>query len=207
MGRHDTLKLTNFQKILWALVGVTGVVVLALQFVPPDRPEAATAQNSAFSATFELTDHTGMVRTQEDFAGKWMLVFFGFTNCPDICPTTLAEVSAVMEDLGTDAAFIQPLFISIDPERDTPQVLSEYVPMFDAGIIGLTGTPEQIEQTAKSFYIFYDRLTEASAPGGYAMGHSSQLFLFGPEGTYRTNYAYGTPAEEIVADLTTRIRE
>ena len=201
------MKLTSVQKILWALVGVAAVMVMALQVRGTDPTETAAPQDPSFQAVFELTDHTGMVRTQVDFAGQWMLVFFGFTNCPDVCPTTLSEVAVVMDELGPDAPFVQPLFISIDPDRDKPQALADFVPQFDAGIIGLTGTPEQIKRTAEDFYIFYEKVTEAAAPGGYTMGHSSQLFLFGPKGDFLTTYAYGTPAEDILADLTGRLRE
>ena len=135
----------RLRTIRWILWGITGAVSLSLAlaiFWRDDRfgtePSRAT---DAFRADFELTDHQGMVRTDEDFAGRWLLVFFGFANCPDICPTTLAEVAAVMDGLGAKAARVQPLFISIDPERDTPAALAEFVPRFDAGIIGLTGTP------------------------------------------------------------------
>ena len=101
---------------------------------------------------------------------------------------------------------VQPLFISIDPERDTPEALAEFVPLFDAGIVGLTGTPAQIASTAKKFYIYYEKIEEASAPDGYSMGHSSQLFLFDPGGEFVKAYGYGTPAEEILADLKGRLR-
>ena len=110
-----------------------------------------------------------------------------------------------MEDLGTDVEKVQPIFISIDPERDTPAALAEFVPLFDAGIIGLTGTPEQIEETSKTFPIFYERIEEASAPDGYTMGHTSHLFLFDPQAGFADSWAYGTPAEEILADLRERL--
>lgn len=171
-----------------------------------DYRAGRTAEREAsFRAAFELTDQSGMVRTQKDFAGRWMLVFFGFANCPDVCPSTLSEVAAVMEELGPDASQVQPLFISIDPQRDTPSALADFVPRFGAGIIGLTGTPDQIDRTADSFHIFYEKIEEAAAPGGYTMGHSSQLFLFDPEAGYVKSWQYGTPAEEILADLRERI--
>lgn len=195
------MKLTFLQKILWALVGVAGAVFAAQVLWTDYQANLADESEPAFRADFELTDHTGVVRTEEDFAGRWMLVFFGFANCPDVCPTTLSEVATVMEGLGKDTARVQPLFISIDPERDTPAALADFVPRFDAGIIGLTGTPGQIDRTADSFRIFYERIEEAQAPDGYTMGHSSQLFLFDPEGGYVKAWAYGTPAEEILADL------
>jgi len=190
--------LTILQKILWALAGVATVAFVGLRLWTDYR---AAKPEAAFRAAFELTDHTGMVRTEKDFAGRWMLIFFGFANCPDVCPTTLSEVAAVMEGLGQDADRVQPLFISIDPERDTPSVLADFVPRFDAGIIGLAGTPEQIRRTADSFHIFYEKVEEAAAPDGYTMSHSSQLFLFDPAGGYVNAWVYGTPAEDILSDI------
>lgn len=159
----------------------------------------------AFAAEFELTDQQGMIRTEADFAGRWMLVFFGFANCPDVCPTTLAEVAAVMDGLGEDAEKVQPIFISIDPERDTPMALADFVPRFSADIIGLTGTSDQIAATAETFPIYYERIEEASAPDGYTMGHTSHLFLFDPQSGFAASWPYGTTAEEILADLRDRI--
>lgn len=195
------MRLTFLRKILWALVAIAGVAFVAQLLWTEYRANPAAARKPAFQAEFELTDHTGVVRTDEDFAGRWMLVFFGFANCPDVCPTTLSEVAAVMEGLGKDTDRVQPLFISIDPARDTPSALADFVPQFDAGIIGLTGTPGQIDQIAENFRIFYERIEEAQAPDGYTMGHSSQLFLFDPAGGYVKAWSYGTPAEEILADL------
>ena len=199
------MKLANLQKLLWALSGLAAVVFVGLLFWTDYRGDQAQQSQPTFRAAFELTDHNGIVRTQEDFTGRWMLVFFGFANCPDVCPTTLSEVAAVMNGLGKDKAKVQPLFISIDAERDTPQVLADFVPRFEAGIVGLTGTPEQIDRTAKNFYIYYKRIEEATAPNGYSMGHSSQLFLFGPDAGFVKSWQYGTPAEEILADLKERI--
>lgn len=199
----------RLKTIRWILWGITGAVSLSLAFAILLRDDRfgtePSRETDAFRADFELTDHQGMVRTDEDFAGRWLLVFFGFANCPDICPTTLAEVAAVMDGLGAESSQVQPLFISIDPERDTPAALADFVPRLEAGIVGLTGTPAQISATTRSFYIYYERIEEASAPDGYSMSHSSQLFLFGPDGGYVAAYAYGTPAEEILADLNERL--
>ncbi|CAM4046270.1 SCO family protein [Palleronia rufa] len=188
------------------LAGGAALAFVWLLLRPDGGADLARSETEpAFRAEFELTDHTGMVRTQDDFAGRWMLVFFGFANCPDVCPTTLSEVAAVMEGLGSDAERVQPLFISIDPERDTPQALADFVPRFDARIIGLTGTPDQIAKTSESFKIFYQKAEEAAAPDGYTMSHSSQLFLFDPGAGYVASWSYGTPAEDIRADLQERI--
>lgn len=206
--RAHPLKLTPLRKALWAPTGAGAIAFGSLFFWADYRGDSARqVQEPAFRADFELTDHRGIARTDEDFAGRWLLVFFGFTNCPDVCPTTLAEVAVVMDGLGAKAEQVQPLFISIDPERDTPDALAEFVPRVEAGIVGLTGTPEQIKRTAESFHIYYEKREEAAAPDGYTMGHSSQLFLFGPSGGYATSWQYGTPAEEILADLGKRVAE
>lgn len=200
------MRLSGLQKVLWVLAGAAAFVFIWLLLWSDYRADLARAENEPpFLADFELTDHRGIVQTDEDFAGRWILVFFGFTNCPDVCPTTLSEVAAVMEGLGDEAAVVQPIFITIDPERDTPTALAEYVPMFDAGIIGLTGTPEQIAATSETFPIFYERIEQATAPGGYTMGHTSHLFLFDTQAGFADSWPYGTPAEEILADLRERI--
>ncbi len=196
------MRLSAFQKVLWgfATIAVIGFVWLQISVRNDQRTD-----DPAFHADFELTDHQGVVQTDEDFAGRWMLVFFGFANCPDVCPTTLAEVATVMDGLGPDAAHVQPFFITIDPERDTPEQLAEFVPAFDANIIGLTGTPDQIKRTSETFRIYYEKIEEAASPDGYTMGHSSQLFLFDPQGGYVGAWAYGTPAEQILSDLKGRM--
>lgn len=200
------MRLSGNQKVLWALAGAAALAFGVLLLVTGGRIDpTADAQDPAFRADFELTDHRGMVRTQEDFAGRWMLVFFGFTNCPDVCPTTLSEVAAVMEGLGDDTGKVQPIFISIDPERDTPSAMAEFVPLFGAGLIGLTGTPGQIAKTAETFPIYYERIEDAAAPGGYSVSHTSHLLLFDPEAGFAASWPYGTRAEEILADLRKRL--
>ena len=200
------MRLSGLQKVLWVLAGAAAFVFIWLLLWSDYRADLARAENEPpFLADFELTDHRGMVQTDEDFAGRWMLVFFGFTNCPDVCPTTLSEVAAVMEGLGDEAAMVQPIFITIDPERDTPMALADFVPRFDAGIIGLTGTSDQIAATSETFPIYFERIEEDSAPDGYTMGHTSHLFLFDTQAGFADSWPYGTPAEEILADLRERI--
>ncbi|MEM5469798.1 MAG: SCO family protein [Paracoccaceae bacterium] len=196
------MKLSAINKGLWAAVAIAILGFASIQFSVRYLPRQ---DDPAFRAEFELTNHHGKVQTEGDFAGRWMLVFFGFANCPDVCPTTLAEVAAVMTGLGEESAQFQPIFISIDPERDTPDVLAEFVRPFDADIIGLTGSPDQIAQTAETFPIYFERIEEATAPDGYTMGHTSHLFLFGPEAGFMQSWPYGTPAEEILTDLRQRI--
>ena len=199
------MRLSGIQKVLWGLAGAALLAFAVFRFAGTPTKTDADMSDPAFRAAFELTDHQGVIQTERDFAGRWMLVFFGFANCPDVCPTTLAEVADVMDNLGADAEKVQPIFISIDPERDTPTALAQFVPLFDAGIIGLTGTPEQIAETSETFPIFYERIEETSAPNGYTMGHTSHLFLFDPQAGFAESWAYGTPAEEILADLRERL--
>ena len=200
------MKLSGLRRVLWVLAGAAVFAFIWLLLWWDYRADRAqNTDDPAFVAEFELTDHQGMIRTEEDFAGRWMLVFFGFANCPDVCPTTLAEVAAVVDGLGEDAEKVQPIFISIDPERDTPMALPDFVPRFDSGIIGLTGTSKQIAETAETFPIYFERIEEASAPDGYTMGHTSHLFLFDPQAGFVDSWSYGTPAEEILADLRKRI--
>ncbi|EAQ04660.1 probable lipoprotein [Pseudooceanicola batsensis HTCC2597] len=168
-------------------------------------PNGTASAAPSVKADFELTGHDGVMRTEDDFKGKWTLVFFGFTNCPDVCPTTLAEIAQTLDDLGPKAEAVQPLFISVDSDRDRPGDLAEYVPQFHPSILGLAGTPEQIKDAAASFKIFYERVPEDTAPDGYTMGHTSQVFLFDPDGGFVRLYGYGTPAPEITADLRARI--
>ncbi|MDH2328081.1 SCO family protein [Cereibacter sp. SYSU M97828] len=165
-----------------------------------DEPAA-----TSFRPTFALPDETGTVRTSGEFQGKHLLVFFGFTNCPDVCPTTMMEVAEVMDVLGSDADEVQPLFISIDPERDRALGLTEYVTAFHPSILGLAGDDAATRTTAESFKIFYDRDADANAPDGYTMSHSPALYLVGPNGDWLRQYSYGTPAQEILDDLKGRL--
>jgi protein SCO1/2 len=144
---------------------------------------------------FSLVDHTGNSVTDEDFEGKWQLVVFGFTSCPDVCPTALIGVSAVLEELGDGAEQVQPLFITVDPERDTPEVMAEYVANFDPRILGLTGSPEQIKQAAQAFRAHYAKVEQEGQPDGYTMDHSAFLYVMSPDGEYATHFS---PADEPV---------
>ncbi len=193
---------------LWSAVVVAAAVSATLWMTERNQgPVAARVDPEAknFAADFELTDHTGMVQSDEDFRGRWMLVFFGFTNCPDVCPLGLASIAQVMDDLGAKGAAVQPLFITVDPERDPPGVLADYVPQFGSGILGLSGSKEQIERTAKTFKIYYQKIEEASSPDGYTMGHTSSFLLFDPQGEFVRIYEYDQDPAVIVSDLRERI--
>lgn len=170
-----------------------------------ENRETASADAAAFRPEFALADADGQIRTSADFRGRYLLVFFGFTNCPDVCPTTLAEVASVMDDLGDDAGRVQPLFISIDPERDRRLGLTEFTTAFHPSILGLAGDEGATRAAADSFKIFFDRENDAVAPDGYTMSHSPALYLVGPDGDWLHQFTYGTPAAEILADLQSRL--
>ena len=200
--------MTKVRIILWSIVAVAIAIVGGFWISERGQlPVAATRLPAAETvlADFELTDHNGMMRTDEEFRGRWMLVFFGFTNCPDVCPMGLATIAQVMDDLGAEGEAVQPLFITVDPERDTPSVLANYIPQFGPSILGLSGPQEQTQQTAKAFKVYYQRNEDESAPDGYTMGHTSSFLLFDPQGEFVRIYEYDLDSSQIASDLQQRI--
>jgi protein SCO1/2 len=155
-----------------------------------------------YASDFALTDHHGKPRTLADFKGKAVVVFFGFMNCPDVCPTTMAEMTNVMKELGPDAERVQVLFITVDPERDTPELLAKYVPAFDQRFIGLTGDKAAIEKVAKEFRVFYQK-SPSKEPGSYSMDHTSGSYVFDPQGRIRLFVRHGQGIEPLAQDIKT----
>jgi len=149
---------------------------------------------------FSLTDPDGRTVTDQQFRGRFMLVYFGYTFCPDVCPTELQTVAASLAALGPDAAKLVPLFITIDPQRDTPKAMGEYTKQFDDRLIGLTGTPEQIAAVAKAYRVYYAR-SDSKATTDYLMDHSSFLYLMGPDGRMRSLFRPGMQPQELTAAL------
>jgi protein SCO1/2 len=149
---------------------------------------------------FSLPDTEGRVRTLADFKGKVTLVFFGYTQCPDVCPTTMAELAQAKQALGADGAKVQGVFITLDPERDTPALLKAYVQNFDPGFVALRGTPEQTQATAKTFKVFYAK-APGKTPGSYTLDHTAGAFLFDPQGRVRVFTRYGEGPEVLAADM------
>lgn len=154
---------------------------------------------ASFGNALELTDHNGQRRTLADFKGKAVTLFFGFTHCPDVCPTTLVEMASVMKDLGPDAARLQVLFVTVDPERDTADVLKRYVPAFHPSFLGLTGSAEDIARTAKEFKIVFQKQKLQS--GGYTMDHSAGTYILDQEGRLRLFAQYGAGAPALLHDI------
>ncbi len=149
---------------------------------PPAKVEATTASALTFGGPFELVDHAGRTVTDQDFKGRHLLIFFGFTSCPAICPMALQKVSDALQELGPGASRLTPLFISLDPEHDTPEVMADYIKNFDNRIVGLTGTAAQIDKAAKAYHIFYRRVRDAE--GSEQIEHTATFFLMAADGSY-----------------------
>ena len=169
-----------------------------------DRPEApkfklTDVSGVDFGKELSLTDHTGKSRTLADFRGKVVTVFFGFTHCPDVCPTTLAEMAQVVKELGRDGDRVQVLFVTVDPERDTQQVLSQYVPSFNPGFLGLYGDAGATARAAKEFKVYYQK--QPVKDGGYSVDHSAGTYILDREGKLRLFARYGAGAPEMLHDI------
>jgi protein SCO1/2 len=188
--------------IAFLLLGAAAAPSWALWHVVETTPSAATAEEPLIRSEFELVDQDGRTVRGQDLHGRWPLVFFGFTACPDICPTTLTNVTAALEELGPGMAEkLQPILITVDPECDTPPVLKEYLSAFDPRILGLTGTVEQVETALKSFRVYAAKRPLEGE--GYTMDHSTFIYLMDPEGAYATHFG----AQTAVEDMTGRLRE
>ncbi|CAH0158347.1 SCO1 protein homolog [Massilia sp. Bi118] len=193
------------KKLLPTLVAACA---LALSVTACDKlpgKQAGSFQNTDvtgldYAKGFSLTDHTGKPRTLADYKGKVVVVFFGYTQCPDVCPTTMAEMAGVMQKLGPQADQVQVLFITLDPERDTQPLLASYVPAFDKRFVGLYGTPEQTAKTAKDFKVFYSKVP-GKDPGSYTIDHMAGSYVFDRDGRLRLFIRHGGGADAIVHDI------
>jgi protein SCO1/2 len=171
-----------------------GVVLLV-----SGRLSAPSVPHAAIGGPFSLIDQNGRPVTDQDMKGRPFLVFFGFTHCPDICPTALFEVSEMLRALGPDAERVRALFITVDPERDTPKVLKEYLSSFDPHLSALTGDPEAIAAVAKSYRVYFKKVPLAE--GGYTMDHTALVYLMDKEGRFVAPFSLKRPAETAAADL------
>ncbi len=158
-----------------------------------------------YAKDFALTDHTGKPRTLADFRGKVVVIFFGYTRCPDVCPTTLVELKDVMQKLGPEAGKVQVLFITLDPERDTQKVLSQYVPAFDARFLGLFGDAAATQKTAKDFKVFSEKRA-GSSPESYTIDHTAASYAFDPQGRLRL-FVKHDQVGTLVDDIRTLLKE
>ena len=188
MPRRPVILFAAACAVIALALGLITMVVVGGRQQAAQTTDAATGQ-PLVGGPFTLTNHDGQVVTEQILEGKWSLVFFGFTYCPDYCPTTLGVLNAVQERMGDKAKDLQIVFISIDPERDTPQMLKDYLSSdgFPDGVIGLTGTPEQVAQAAKAYRAFYQKVGEGE---GYTMNHGLTVYLMGPDGKFRSAVAH-----------------
>ena len=158
-----------------------------------------------FGRELALAGHDGRPRTLADFRGKLVVLSFGYTFCPDVCPTTLADIAGVMKALGKDAERVQVVFVTVDPERDTREVLAQYVPAFDARFLGLYGDAAATQRAAKEFKIFYEK-RPGSAPSSYSVDHSAQSYVIDPQGRLRLFVRHDRIAQDLAEDLRTLLK-
>jgi len=193
-------------KPLWIIgLAVAAMLILAagalvgMAFRDGPKGAAGSLLASSIGGPFHLTDQNGKVFTDADLKGKWNLVFFGYTHCPDTCPTALNEISLAMDKLGKRRDLVRVVFISVDPERDTPPVLKSYVESFDAPIVALSGTAEEVKQAAASYRVYYAKHNRAD--GGYDMDHSAVIYVMDPQGRFTATFTPDTQADAMATRL------
>jgi protein SCO1 len=155
---------------------------------------------ATYAKDFELTDHNGQVRHLKDFSGKVVIMFFGFTQCPDMCPTTMLELAEIKKNLGKDGDRLQALFVTVDPERDTPEILKAYMTNFDPTFLALTTTPEKLAELAKDYKVYYKKVP-GKTPTSYTMDHSAGSYVYDTKGQLRLFTRYGTGAAALTQDI------
>jgi protein SCO1/2 len=193
---------SRFQLIFATLALLAALLTAGAAYYVANQPRGPISIGTALvGGPFTLTDHTGRKVTDKDFRGHYMLVFFGYTYCPDLCPTELQVISAALDKLGAKADDIQPIFITFDPQRDTPGVLKQYISNFHPRFVGLTGTPEEIAAAARSYRVFYSKLEDSSGPDTYLMDHSTITYLMDKQGKFLKHFSYSTDAAALARDL------
>jgi len=206
MPRRSILLFAGACIAIAVALAIITVVVVSGRAPTSDGAEVTSTGQPLVGGDFKLVNQDGRPVDQTMLNGKWSLVFFGFTYCPEFCPTTLAELAAVKQRLGDKADDLQIVFVSVDPERDTPQVLQAYMANFDPSFVALRGTPEQVAATAKDFKVYYKKV-EGKTPGTYTMDHSAASFVYDPQGRLRLYTRYGTGAQALADDLKLLLKE
>ncbi|MBS0428293.1 MAG: SCO family protein [Proteobacteria bacterium] len=184
----------------WA--GAAALFGLNLTACTDSKPtfNAVDLTGAEYARDFKLTDMNGQVRTLGDFKGKVVVVFFGYAQCPDVCPTTMTEMAQVKQKLGKDGDKLQVVFITVDPERDTPEIMKAYMGAFDPAFVALIPTPEQLAAVAKDFKVYYKKV-EGKTPTSYSMDHSAAQYIYDPQGRLRLYARYGAGVDPMVADI------
>jgi protein SCO1/2 len=166
---------------------------------------AVDVTGADYAKAFELNDHNGKLRHLTDFNGKVVVMFFGYTQCPDVCPTTMADMAEVKKALGADGDKLQVLFVSVDPERDTPELLKAYMENFDPTFLALYAPPQKLEQVAKDFKVYYKKV-EGKTPTSYSMDHSAGSYIYDTKGQLRLFSRYGSPKDAVIKDIQTLLK-
>lgn len=187
-------------RLLFVVIIAFAVGSLAAITLRPGTPAMQSAK-ALIGGKFALTNQDGKRVTDTDFRGKWMLVSFGYTSCPDVCPAELQAMANAMDQLGAKSEAVTPVFVTIDPERDTVAAVSDYVKNFHARFVGLTGTSDEIKQAARAYRVYYAKAEAKNSAMGYLMDHSAFIYLMNPDGEYVTHFAYGTPPEKIASTI------
>jgi protein SCO1/2 len=185
-----------------AALGALTVLALAACQPTPQAPvfQATDITGAAFARDFKLTDHDGQVRELADFRGKVVAVFFGYVHCPDVCPTTLSDFARALEQLGVGAERVQVIFVTVDPERDTPEVLKTFVPAFNPGFLGMYAEEAALRELAKEFKVVYQK-TSVKGADDYLIDHSAGTYVFDQKGNLRLLMSYGSSPDAIAHDL------
>lgn len=207
VGNHDTESLLTRRHIVFAL-GCASVGTVALSGCSPAGPKFTSTDitGSTIGKNLQLTDHNGQSRTLADFVGKTVVVFFGYTQCPDVCPTSLTTMTEVKRLLGPDGVRLQVVFITLDPERDTAELLKSYMQSFDASFLALRPTETELKSVVADFKI-YHRQVPGSTPSSYTVDHSAGKFIYDKLGQIRLFSSYGTAPAIIAADIKTLVGE
>ena len=189
-------------RIYWAKAIFICFFALLLAACSPDKPQFQSIDltGADYAKDFPLPDQNGQARSIKDFAGKVVVVFFGFTQCPDVCPTSMAELAGIKKALGADSGKLQAIFISVDPERDTPEILRAYMGNFDPTFLALRPSAGQLAAIAKDFKIYYKKVEGKSATS-YSMDHSAGNYIYDPQGRLRLYSRYGSPADGLLGDV------
>jgi protein SCO1/2 len=183
------------------LIGALAGAAVLFVTTPKGGQTVQSSGTALVGGPFLLTGPDGKTVTDRDFRGRYMLVFFGFTHCPDICPAELQVIAQALDHLGAKAKKVVPVFITVDPERDTPQAMAEFVRSFGPNFVGLTGSPEAIAAAAKAYRVAYSKIETKDSSGDYTVDHSALVYLMGPDGKYVTHFSYGNSAEELAEKL------
>ncbi len=193
---------SRLQVALAVLALLAAITIAGSTYYLSVKPGAPVISGTALvGGPFSLTDQTGRRVDEKDFLGKYMLVFFGYTYCPDVCPTELQVMSAALDSLGAKGDSIQPIFITVDPQRDTPEVMKQYVANFHPRLLGLTGSAEEIAAVAKAYRVYYSKVESNTGPDAYLMDHSSIVYLMDRDGRFLKHFTYSTDSAALAKDL------